>query len=62
MTRTKRTVVLWALAAGMLATSTSPALADRHQTVAPADRHQTVTALPTAQSPPISATVSVRSL
>ncbi|MBO3680477.1 hypothetical protein [Streptomyces sp. NEAU-YJ-81] len=33
MTRTKKTVVLWALATGMFATSASPALAERNQTV-----------------------------
>ncbi|WP_446467063.1 hypothetical protein [Streptomyces sp. BRA346] len=38
----KKTAVLWALAAGMFATSASPALADRNQTVASPDRSTTV--------------------
>ncbi|GAA3679353.1 hypothetical protein [Streptomyces iranensis] len=45
MTRKKKTVVLWALATSVLATSASPALADRNNTVAPPERNQTVTAL-----------------
>ncbi|WP_413803666.1 hypothetical protein [Streptomyces iranensis] len=42
MTRTKKTVALWALAVGMSAASAGPALADRNQTVAPPDRSTTV--------------------
>lgn len=38
MTRTKKTVALWTLAAAMSAASASPSLADRNNTVAPPER------------------------
>ncbi|GAA3650255.1 hypothetical protein [Streptomyces iranensis] len=56
MTRTKKTVVLWALATGMLAASTSPALADRNQTVAPPDRNNTILQAEKLEAGPAGAT------
>lgn len=58
MTRRKKTVVLWALATGMLATSTSPALAERNNTIASPAHNRTVTASTAAQSSSISTTAA----